>query len=98
MDQNEEYIQGSWHRGDVHFADDWYFDRGKFEHYSSVTISSPRLQAGRYRVLKVEEEGITIELYDQQLAFGDESRDIRITFDREKDAIRIMGQDYYRTP
>jgi hypothetical protein len=98
MDQNEEYIQGNWHRGDVHFADDWYFDRGNFEHYSSVTLSSPRLQAGRYRVLEVEEGSIIIELYDLQLAFGDERQDIKITFDRDNDAIRIMGKDYYRIP
>lgn len=96
--ETEDFIQGKWYRGDLHFADEWYFDRGRFEHVFSLTASNPVLQNGRYQVLEVRDDGLIIELFDVSASFGDERRDIKVTIDWENDSIRIMGRDYYRIP
>lgn len=96
--KNEDYIQGHWYRGDLHFSDEWYFDRGRFEHIATLTQVNPVHQVGRYRVLESNPGSLTIEVFDMPYSFGDERYDIKIIFDREKDEIRILGKDYYRAP
>ncbi len=96
--ETEDFIQGHWFRGDLHFVDEWYFDRGRFEHVVSLTVRNPILQTGRFRVLEMQEDSLIIELFDMPLSFGDERRDMKISLDWENDSIRIMGQDYYRLP
>lgn len=96
--ESENFIQGQWQRGNLHFADEWYFDRGNFEHILSLTASHPVLQTGRYRVLEVQEDGLIIELFDVTASFGDDRQDIKVAIDWENDSIRILGKDYYRTP
>lgn len=96
--ESEDFIQGQWYRGDLHFADEWYFDRGNFEHVFSLTLSNPVLQSGRYQVLEVQEDGLIIELFDVVASFGDDRRDIKVIIDWENDSIRILGKDYYRVP
>jgi len=97
-DVNEDYVQGHWYRDDLHFSDEWYFDRGRFEHIATLTQTNPIHQTGRYRVLDSQADSLTSEVFDMPLSFGDARWAIKIVFDREKDEIRILGKDYYRIP
>jgi hypothetical protein len=96
-DQNYEFIQGHWQRGDVHFSDDWYFERGNFIHESSIDVGGPNVrQTGSYRVLDSQEDKLIIELFDLQVSSGIDRHQIQIVIDREADTIRFQGATYKR--
>jgi hypothetical protein len=94
--QDEEYIQGRWQRGNVHFVDEWFFDRGAFSHQTAVANFSPEVQSGQYSLLESSEDGLTLELYDVDGAFTDERQEIRITIDRENGTLKIGREIYTR--
>lgn len=96
ISESEQYIQGYWQGGDVHYADTWYFERGNFSHQIRSTINTANPTTGRYQVLDSQEDSITLELYDIDLAFGDERNQIEIKLDPQKDTIRIRNQVYER--
>jgi hypothetical protein len=90
------FIQGIWERGNVHFVDQWRFERGTFAHYNSIDNINPYTQAGQYQVIEVQEDSILLELFDLETSFGEERQQIRILIDQEADTIRISGQTFER--
>jgi len=97
MSETEEYVQGYWYRGNAHFMDQWFFDRGLFNHKSEVFHGDPDVTSGRYRVLEFDEDSLLLELYDIDLSFGDDTHQINVKIDLETDTVRISSQDYERT-
>jgi hypothetical protein len=96
ISETEEFIQGYWYRGDVHFMDQWYFDRGKFSHETGVFTANQNITSGRYQVLDFQDDIVTLELYDLALSFGDERLQIVIKLDWQSGTIRIRSQTYER--
>jgi hypothetical protein len=94
--EEEDFIQGYWYRGNVHFMDQWFFDRGTFVHKSEVFHGSPNILSGRYQVIDSDAESITLELFDLDLTFGDEHQQITIKLDRDSDLVHIRSQDFER--
>ncbi len=97
MSETEEYVQGYWYRGNAHFMDQWYFDRGIFKHKQEVFHGDPDVTSGRYRVLEFTDNSLVLELYDIDQSFGDEIQQINVKVDIDSDIIRIRSQDYERT-
>jgi hypothetical protein len=97
MSETEEYVQGYWYRGNAHFMDQWFFDRGLFNHKSEVFHGDPDVTSGRYRVLEFTDNSLVLELYDIDQSFGDEIQQINVKVDIDSDIIRIRSQDYERT-
>jgi hypothetical protein len=97
MSETEEYVQGYWYRGNAHFMDQWFFDRGLFKHKSEVFHGDPDVTSGRYRVLEFTDNSLVLELYDIDQSFGDEIQQINVKVDIDSDIIRIRSQDYERT-
>jgi hypothetical protein len=96
-DQNYEFIQGHWQRGDMHFSDDWYFDRGNFQHEFSITVKGPSVrQSGRYQVLESQDDSLIIELFDLEISSGIDQHQILIVLDWEADTIHFEGKTYQR--
>ena len=94
--ETEEYIQGYWYRGNVHFMDQWYFDAGTFEHKSEVFKGSPNITSGNYRVLEFTEDSLLLELYNLGQSFGDDTHQITVEIDYENDTIHVSRQTYSR--
>jgi len=64
ISETEEYVQGYWYRGNAHFMDQWFFDRGLFNHKSEVFHGDPDVTSGRYRVLEFTDSSLVLELFD----------------------------------
>ena len=95
--ETEDFIQGYWYRGNVHFMDQWYFEQGIFKHKTEVYHGSPIVTSRRYRVLEFSEDSLVLELYDIDLSFGDEIQQVTIKIDLESDTVRVRSQIYERT-
>jgi hypothetical protein len=96
ISETEEYLQGYWYQGNAHFMDQWYFDRGIFNHKMEVFHGDPDITSGKYRVLEFDEDSLLIELYDIDLSFGDETHQINVKIDLETDTVRISRETYER--
>jgi hypothetical protein len=96
VSETETFIQGYWYRGDVHFMDQWVFDRGNFNHIAGVFDGNEIRSSGLYHVLDFQDDSITLELDDKSLSFNDERPQIVIKLDRESDTIRIRSETYER--
>jgi hypothetical protein len=94
--ENEDFIQGYWYRGNVHFMDQWLFDQGRFSHEFGATLGGFNNITGRYQVIDVQDDSVTLELFDMPLSFGDERTQIGIKLDWESDTIRIRSQTFDR--
>jgi hypothetical protein len=94
--ENEDFIQGYWYRGNTHFMDEWVFDQGRFSHKSEVFHGSPEITTGRYQVIDIQEDSVTLELFDIALSFGDERQQVVIKQDSESDTNRIRAQNFER--
>ena len=96
MSEPETFIQGYWYRGDVHFMDQWYFDRGTFSLRAGVFDGNTRVSTGSYQVLDVQDDRLMLELDDESISFFDERPQIVIKLDRESDTVRIRSKIYER--
>ena len=96
ISESEEFIQGYWYRGNVHFMDQWYFDRGFFRHETGIIIGHPDTDTGRYLVLEFSDDSLILELDNTNLSYGDERPQFVIKLDRESDTISIRSQIYER--
>jgi hypothetical protein len=94
--ENEDFIQGYWYRGNAHFMDQRFFDRGRFSHKTEVYHGDPNITAGRYQVIDNQDNSLTLELFDIELSFGNERQQIVIKLDWDSDTIRTRGQNYER--
>jgi hypothetical protein len=94
MNDEEKFIQGTWRAsGDIDKTHSWFlewaFDKGKFKQTGYPPIS----QEGKYRVVKREDNKLTLELYDQKGTFGTENKQIEIVTDKEKNKLKIDGKE-----
>jgi hypothetical protein len=96
MSETEQYIQGYWYRGNAHFMDQWQFDRGSFSHISEVVQGDPNTTSGHYQVVDLQDDRLTLELYDLDLTFGDERQQIVITLHPDSDTVQIRSQIFDR--
>lgn len=94
--ENEGFIQGYWYRGNAHFMDQWFFDRGRFSHKTEVYHGDPNITSGRYQVIDSQDNSLTLELFDIELSFGDERQQVVIKLDWDSDTIHTRGQNYER--
>jgi hypothetical protein len=92
----DEFIQGRWQRGNVHFVDEWFFDRGKFSHLSSIDMFNPQVLTGSYTIFESQDGTLTLELYDLEGSFGEDRREIRVQIDREAGTLKIGRETYAR--
>jgi hypothetical protein len=105
VDQNEAFIQGTWHYDhnpdrlsiDHAPADDfeyWTFDNGTFSTYSCwLHINQDN---GYYRVIGLDDESITIELYHKRAYSSEDTRQIKIYINWDGDEIRFSSTTYKR--
>ena len=95
-DPNEAFIQGDWHfvqqrsQSVYHNPGEdityWTFDRGVYT--LRVCCLHNDYEHGRYNVVQVDENSITLELFEGRSLYS-EGRQIKIVIDRDKDTLRI---------
>lgn len=98
-DENNQFIQGTWDRSDVHILDYWAFNGSTYLHKSGLHLNNPNVQSGSYYIAESEEGRLVIELIPEQssLGFSVEPYDLLITIDEQTDTVRIMGKTYTRS-
>ena len=100
---NEEYIKGTWRlNGELppnntghpfHWFLEYTFNSdGSF----MLTGYPPLMQKGKYRVVKSEDDKLTLELYEQSGDFGTKDKRFEIDLDRKKGVLSIDGKDGFR--
>jgi hypothetical protein len=87
----EKYIQGKWRAAgetDRHtWFLEWTFDNGSFKQSGYPPIT----QDGKYKVVNVADNKITLELYDQKGTFGEEKSKVEILINPETKQLTISG-------
>jgi hypothetical protein len=93
----DEFIQGKWARGNVHFWDEWNFDQGTYWHIYDNTHDHIE-ETGAYIVKEYGEDYVLLELYDQKggIQSIEDRVELKITFDPETDTLRLRRIDYTR--
>ncbi len=94
---SDEFIQGKFARGDVHFWEEWNFSQGTYMHiYDDTHVH--RQETGRYAVLDFGENFILLELIDQQggIPSIEDRVELMITFDLQADTIHLRRGDFTR--
>ena len=93
----EQYIQGKWGIGDVHYWAEWNFNQG-FYSYTSGYTQDPLHESGRYAVVESGDDYVVLELYDQVggIPSIEDKVLLRIGFNRQEDTIHIRMGDFYR--
>ena len=93
----EQYIQGKWGIGDVHYWAEWNFNQG-FYSYTSGYTPEPLHESGRYAVVESGDDYVVLELYDQVggIPSIEDKVLLRIGFNRQEDTIHIRMGDFYR--
>ena len=97
-DTPEQFIQGSWrtegsdptHR--LSWVLEWTFDHGTFKLSGYPALE----QKGNYRILKIEENRLTLELYNQKGNFGAQNAQVEVIIDSGKDTLMIKGQGPFK--
>jgi hypothetical protein len=97
-DPNDEYIQGIWAAGDVHYWAEWVFENGYYAYTSMISIHGTTQQRyGYYRIIKSEGDQLILELTNDSSSDPfDETAEIAITIDREADKLKIGRNEYNR--
>jgi hypothetical protein len=93
----EQFLQGKWGIGDVHYWAEWNFDSGTYWYESGYT-QEPIFERGRYRVIESGTDYIILELFDQEggIPSIEDKVEIRIEFNYQQDSIHLRRTDYYR--
>jgi hypothetical protein len=93
----DQFIQGKWARGNVHYWEEWNFSDGRYRHIYDDTHDH-REETGRFLILEVGENHLLLELYDQQGALPsiEDRVTMKITLDHEQDTIHIGRGDFAR--
>jgi hypothetical protein len=91
IDEAEKFIQGKWRvageSGIRAWFLEWTFDNGNFKNLGYPPIS----QEGKYKILSVNSDKITLEFYDQKGNFGTENTTKEILIDRKADRLTISN-------
>lgn len=87
--QAEDFIQGKWRTagengGHAWFLE-WNFDGGKFKQVGYPPI----LQEGKYKITKVGNGKIFLELFEQKGTFGEETKTVEIVIDSQTKLLNI---------
>lgn len=61
-----------------------------------LTGYPPLMQKGKYRVVKNEDDKLTLELYEQSGNFGTKDKRIEILIDKEKQILKIDGKEGFK--
>lgn len=95
--ETELYIQGKWARGNVHFWDEWNFDRGTYWHEYDDGHTHI-YERGRYSIIESGEDSLLLELHDQEGALPsiEDRVELPITIYPETDTAKIHRQEYTR--
>src|SRR5215213_3613075 len=87
--ENEKFIQGMWRvtgeNGGYGWYLEWTFDNGNFKQMGYPPI----IQEGKYKVLSVGDNQITLGLYEQKGTFGEEKRELQISIDKQANQLTI---------
>jgi hypothetical protein len=93
----EQFIQGKWAQGNVHYWAEWNFDNGTYWYeYDDTHLNI--YQTGSYIVIESGEDYILLELVDQQggVPSIEDKAELRINFNREADTVHIRRSDFTR--
>lgn len=101
--KDDESIIGRWHLdgqlppGNSGHSFHWFLeytfkDDGTF----MLTGYPPLMQKGKYRIVKSEENKLTVDLYEQSGNFGDTDKQIEIVVDKEKETLKIDGKEGFK--
>lgn len=95
--QGDEFIQGKWARGNVHYWDEWNFTQGVYSHIYDDTHDHIE-ETGSYIVREYGENYVFLELLDRQggVPSIEDRVELKITFDPEAETLHIRRQDYTR--
>ncbi len=95
---NREFIQGKWRldgqlpgkngKPGMSWFQEWIFGDGTF----SESGYPPLFQKGKFRVLKDEDNVLTLELYEQSGNFGTKNSNLVIVVDQNEASLKI-GQN-----
>jgi hypothetical protein len=89
--ENEKFIQGTWRvegeNGGYRWFLEWTFRDGSFKQ----TGYPPIIQEGRYKVLGVDGDKITLGLYEQKGTFGAQNRELQVLIDKPANRLTISG-------
>ena len=100
MSPAEQFIQGSWAAGNVHYWAEWNFADGQYSYLYTYVVNTPNAyETGNYSVVESGEDYIVIELYNREgnrMELGFEDQEMRITFDPQGNTIHIQRSDYTR--
>jgi len=100
---NEEYIKGMW-RLDGQLPPNntghpfhWFLEY-TFNDGGTFILNGypPLMQKGKYRVVKSEDDKLTLELYEQSGNFGEKDKRIEILVDQEKALLKIDGKEGFK--
>jgi hypothetical protein len=103
QENNEEYIWGTWRldgelppnntgHGFHWFLEYTFSSDGKF----LLTGYPPLMQKGKYRIVKSEDNKLTLDLYEQSGNFGTKDKEIEIVVDIEKETLKIDGKEGFK--
>ena len=93
----DEFIQGKWARGDVHFWEEWNFGKGTYIHIYDDTHSHIQ-ESGRYIILENGENYVLLELLDQVggVPSIEDRVEMKVVFDPSTDSIRLRRGNFTR--
>jgi len=97
-DRNEAFIQGTWvysepsvggitPQSSVHT--NWTFDRGRVEAHSCCDFRPG--MTGRYRIVRSEDDLLTLELFDLEGATDADALEIDLILNRTRESLTIQG-------
>lgn len=104
MGDAEKHIQGTWEYNSEHLLTKtseqhltlvWFFSNGTFS-YQACCFNIDEEVTGRYRVLDVEDNIITLELYNTRGSQYRYNTELRIKIDKETGDLTIQGGSPYR--
>ena len=94
---SDQFIQGKWARGDVHFWEEWNFSQGTYLHIYDDTHDH-RQEAGSYAVIEYGDNFIKLELFDQKggIPSIEDKIELMIKFDRQAETLHLNRSDFTR--
>ena len=97
--QTSDAIQGTWHltgtlpptKSGSTFT--WFLEWTFSDDSFSLTGYPPLGQKGKYRILKQEDNKLTINLYEQSGNFGNKDKQIEIVVNNDNKSLKIDGKE-----
>lgn len=101
MSEQEEWLQGHWAQGNVHYWSEWIFVEGQYSYsYDYTTIGTANnYEFGRYAVKETGDDYIVLELFDRtgnNPGALEENEQLQFEIDVEADTIRFRGRTFLR--